>query len=505
MRILLVATTSFSLYLCFIFSNNAKYFLAATRLWEFLAGAWLALDEDLISRTKVSSRIFQGAGIAMLVVMAVIIPEFLNGSSFPNLLTIPVVATTTYILWCNRPIEIHSFNLIGNWSYSIYLYHWPILRFLDILTPSSDYAWVVAAVILTLAAAFLSYHMVEQRLSQFLAIKWSILGWIALTVVSAAIIYAVSRGAIYETRISATPPRINISHPSNQSGNPWILTKETHFISSERLTLLATNSPDPPWPEVKYNASDPRCIYIWGDSHAMSLRGMIIYLAEYRHVRIINMARPPSMEDLLLLNETVEYDWYREGSFCGYLPRNLPYFEECKRKLIFVSTVTNLWNRNVKNETTLYTNMVTTLRGFSEQNACVVAMEDNPNWVMQQNTRRTVCDVRCVVTSKPPLNECWVWKNESTIRFEQKLGSLEIRNVHTWSPEPYICDKLRCWPNYDIIPIYLHDGNHLGSNFAYNVLGPAFEWDVFGGIGKRLACVREFLTERMNGHVRDHP
>ena len=142
-----------------------------TRAWEFAVGALLAL---VLAKGKAqfSSRLTSVmglVGIGMLVASLWLITE---ATIFPGPWTIlPVLGTLLLLLSgtsnnpVNRVLGTRPMVRIGDWSYSIYLWHWPFIVFATYLWPFSPYAAFLAAVI-SLAPAVASYHWVEQPIRQ---------------------------------------------------------------------------------------------------------------------------------------------------------------------------------------------------------------------------------------------------------------------------------------------------------------------------------------------------
>lgn len=167
--LLACAATSFSYYVvASLRSPNDAFFLLPARVWELLAGGLVALHSGSgrLVRSGVQSAASYG-GLAVIVVSVLWIGwHHLDPVGLGALSAVPV-AGAMLVLWADygdnvffKPRAIQS---IGLWSYSIYLWHWPIVAacatgnlLVDHAHPAKELV-VLASVVL----GYASYRFVE--------------------------------------------------------------------------------------------------------------------------------------------------------------------------------------------------------------------------------------------------------------------------------------------------------------------------------------------------------
>lgn len=139
------------------------YFSTFTRAWEFLAGALLALVA-VTMHGKVA------AIVCTLGVVGIVASGFLLDAddAFPGWIALlPVLSTVAVIAagpgsWLGRVSQLRPVLWIGNISYSLYLWHWPLIVLLPYvtgrpLTTLDKVAIGIASILL----AWFSYRFVE--------------------------------------------------------------------------------------------------------------------------------------------------------------------------------------------------------------------------------------------------------------------------------------------------------------------------------------------------------
>jgi peptidoglycan/LPS O-acetylase OafA/YrhL len=169
----LFAAAGLSFLLCVIGSTHAPvltFYNLPTRAWQLLAGA-------LCSAPAVRQRFPMPAWAGWLALAAIPMVA-LTGFDSPHPrgdATLIVIATCAILLtrddWLARNPATHAVAKIGDWSYSLYLVHWPILSFVFLAAGRRPpFLVIAAAILLSLVVAAIQYRFVELRFWR----KWPI-------------------------------------------------------------------------------------------------------------------------------------------------------------------------------------------------------------------------------------------------------------------------------------------------------------------------------------------
>ena len=284
---------SFTLSVVQTSSNpNAAYFSPFTRAWELALGAMGAVGTPwLLGRTRRLAASMTWIGLGLIVLAAF---WFDTATPYPGWhVAIPVVGTALVIaggtrapdFGAERMLGTAPFRWLGRLSYSMYLWHWPIL----VLAAESEgrttlplpqtMGWLVVA----LLAAMITYTLVENpiRHARFLRRHRAAsiglgLGLIALTVSTVTILFDVhgGNGSVTERPVVRTTAL-------NQVEQLVASAAKTQSVPSDINPNLSFPTigipPTQCWPSVG-QTSIPACMFgdpvatrtmvLLGDSHA---------------------------------------------------------------------------------------------------------------------------------------------------------------------------------------------------------------------------------------------
>jgi peptidoglycan/LPS O-acetylase OafA/YrhL len=162
-------------------SQPTAYYAAHTRAWELAAGAFLALTLPRLKRTPQGlARALGIAGLAAIIASGVLYTE---ATPFPGYTALaPVLGTAAVIVAGSaagrNPVSsllgTGPFQFFGRISYSLYLWHWPILILVPLAfdaEPSLPLNLLLLAA--TVGVAQLSYAYIEEPMRNWKPVKRS--------------------------------------------------------------------------------------------------------------------------------------------------------------------------------------------------------------------------------------------------------------------------------------------------------------------------------------------
>ena len=151
-----------------IYYQKSGYYLIVSRAYELLAGCWLALfcmwRKNNVLPISIQS-ILSLTGLVLIFYSALYFGPYTRFPGFYSL--VPVLGTMlviyTELSIFNRFLKNKYFVYLGKCSYSIYLWHWPIVVFLN-YTENTLLIHKVVGVIITLILSHFTYRYVELSL-----------------------------------------------------------------------------------------------------------------------------------------------------------------------------------------------------------------------------------------------------------------------------------------------------------------------------------------------------
>jgi len=249
-----------SLAFCILQSTwepSAAFYLLPSRTWELLTGALVCVWQWGTAWTGRQRTMAGLLGFACLITSAVCMDTSIH---WPGAWAVVPVAGAALILSANRADSMLTASPIAQWlgsrSYSIYLWHWPVVVLLGYLQLQTNVLAGALGVGSTLLIAHLSYEFVERPRMGMVGVgtppvTWQLLaGIMLLVVVPAAIV--VGRGGV-PGRVS---PQADIA----------ALESKNRFTKPLRCDART----DSPGSSCIYGGSKIDAILV-GDSHAQSV------------------------------------------------------------------------------------------------------------------------------------------------------------------------------------------------------------------------------------------
>jgi peptidoglycan/LPS O-acetylase OafA/YrhL len=166
-----VALASFAINIVTIYTNSvAAFYSPLSRFWELLIGALLAYlllyKKDLVARWSTSSDVISFIGLGLILAGVIILDKT---SLFPGWWALlPTLGAALLIFsgpagWVNRMILSNRLLVwVGLISFPLYLWHWPLLSFANIIQGEVVKYLRVALVVISVLLAWITYKLIEQ-------------------------------------------------------------------------------------------------------------------------------------------------------------------------------------------------------------------------------------------------------------------------------------------------------------------------------------------------------
>jgi peptidoglycan/LPS O-acetylase OafA/YrhL len=287
-----LAVASFHLGQSLVHSHPSfAYYMLPTRAGELMVGGlayWLTVDLKRV--TPAVGNLASLAGLALVAVSIIALDE---SSGFPGYAALLPTMGTALLLHAgsaqrtlvSRVLAFAPLVSIGRVSFSLYLWHWPVMAFYRYAYGSPSALGYVLCVVVMLAMTLISYFAVEKRF------RTGSSGGSALAAVGypASSLLMAALGAFVLITGGAT----SVFKPSSYAENLAKLDGETKPASEYPYNCQIGGPDEAVFADARCvlgDPSKPARILLWGDSHAAHLVGYFKVLAEDQRIAIRNVS-----------------------------------------------------------------------------------------------------------------------------------------------------------------------------------------------------------------------
>jgi peptidoglycan/LPS O-acetylase OafA/YrhL len=243
-----------------VFGFNARdfsFYMMPSRSWEFLLGTLVAIiPNDKKTQKSIIGRFALLASIVTVTISAI---YFDRQNSFPSYLALfPAAGSAIVVCFYSQSFAVATILrsrflvLIGNISFSWYLWHWPLIVFSEALFPNIQHLALIVG-IASLGPAWLSYVFIETkiRFKMNYEVKRTLLLLFCLIVLPMSVSFV----------IDAIRERLNqhIDDASALEDNRFSVVNQCQHVLNLEMDKCFLKSP----------GSQDRAV-LFGDSHASS-------------------------------------------------------------------------------------------------------------------------------------------------------------------------------------------------------------------------------------------
>lgn len=443
------------------------FYTLQSRAWEMLAGALVfLLGKRVLSVT--SARIIEMLGFALIVAAFLLFDKQTLWPGWRALL--PVIGAMLVLVANNQGSWLtgtYAAQWLGTRSYSIYLWHWPLVVALAYTGLLTETGWIAAAILLSLLLGHLSYALIEVPARQRLAFRSAKLS--AAVLVGVLVVVAV---LAQQVRVSGfpdrLPPEVAAIEAESKNHNPRL----EECLDPEAYCIYG-------------NEGEPLRAIVMGDSHADAAvtaveaalpnnYGSLLFRGGSGCMLVFGMTSTKSLAHCNVLNETMaeEHAQLAPGVPAIIFGRTSKYVNagqlgDDERPDFHFGRQQSVFTPELLAE--FSTRYVDTL--------CTLA-EHRPVYVVRPIPEMPV-DVPTLVgrgllfgemrNPQLALDE-YQQRNAFVMQLQDEAASR--CGIRVLDPRPYLCDEQYCYGGYQGRPVY-RDQDHL-SEFGNRLLLPLF-------------------------------
>ncbi|MEE2521234.1 acyltransferase family protein [Pseudarthrobacter sp. J75] len=472
-------------------SNQAyAYFDTRTRLWEFALGSLLALALPYLKPGKALRLVLGWAGLVAMVSCGLVL---VVDRSFPGYIALwPTLAAAAIIVagqsgsrfGVDRFLSSKPLVALGDNSYALYLWHWPVLV-LALAATGVEFPNLVQGLAIVGAAtvlAVLTTRFVEKPLRDW---HWPKLkAWRTAVIIAACGALLAGPAAIWQTTLTAdeaataaqpaelTPGAAQLSPekagtpvpPAKVIPAPAALAEDWAGIHQPCVDANATE--DPILEGCRQQLPDgpvTKRIVVLGDSHAQQYLAALAPIAAQRGWELVTLLMPACRFGAESPERNDECNAYNNAS-AAYVLEHQP---------DAVFTVASLTHEEAPYETEV-PGYLEGIQPFADAGIEIVGIRDNP--------RFTTDVAECAQQNGPDAPECGAPISESLADVSPLDGYAgKVDGLHLMDLSDFICANGVCPAVVGNVYVY-KDDNHLTRTYVESMI-PMFEQRLLAATG----------------------
>jgi peptidoglycan/LPS O-acetylase OafA/YrhL len=446
---------------------SAAFYLLPTRAWEMLAGGLVFLLQKQLTKNTTHLKIYELLGFICIITSIVL---FNSQTLWPGWKALLPTLGTCLVIIGNQSHSILSttklHTVIGKWSYSLYLWHWPLV--VALAGEASNPKWMTLGLIVTVLLGWISYQLIES----YSAKRLSALTTPSLIKVIFVSIAMISFFGFLLKILNGKPGRVD-SVAEN-------ISQEKNNIHPRRNECYGNKTNTKP--ECHYGGSNITAMVI-GDSHAAAIIGALEaslpresdgfiawtysscptlldvgrkgskHCREFNNNAFARSQRLPEGVPIIIVNRYTDYILganelppHPQQDFLTFPSQNGSYNEKYKRE------------------------MKKTLCKFAKKNPVYMLKpipEMGVNVPLQMARKYLLKNDTSITISKKE----YLLRHEIALQAQNE--TVEKCGITILDPLQYLCDETQCYSSIKGQPIY-YDDDHLSQRGAL-LLTPLFK------------------------------
>ncbi len=454
------------------YDASFAYYMLPSRAGELLTGSiisFVTMKWKAPARNGVLFEILSIAGL-LLILASFLVKSF--GAPFPGLNALYPCVGTALILyagtyqstWVAKLLSLKPLAFVGLISYSLYLWHWPVLAFLKYLLVVLTLPWLILALVIIFTLSICSWKWIEnpfrkmklrtgQVFAFYLALPCLLIGGTSIYLYETdGLFHFISSSRQYKD--AAAVYSENTSPAYNQHG---VCQSEKYLAQkfTDKKCIMGNQV------ERGLGNEEPK-ILLWGDSHASHFVGFFEAITKGQNLPIRNIELggcPP------VFKNQIEYGKTRDKPSCTDFRKKVQDLVPNYECMI----LGGIWSE-YSNDPLFISDLEETINEILNKGKKAVLLLQVPAFptyarnCLLRNNRAFAMD--CIGHAK--YEDKGDSKTNSNIR--SRLG--ERKNLFYLNIHDLICERGACSPYADGVPVY-YDPSHL-SAIGSGILGSKF-------------------------------